>query len=390
MSALWNDGWLNALIGLLQTAQLALLQLLAWLGVAELQNGQPAWPWALRLSGENLLIDLGQARRFAGSLAVLVLVLALWLLAGLWKRGRVGLLLVGTLLLLLAPWPDKRVLAVPATPASFHRTPIGSSVESIARGQQLYAQYCVACHGADGRGQGPLAAAQAVWPPNLAGPLLWRRADGDLLWHVLHGMRGPSGATTMPAFAGKLGDADAWALIDFMKALAAGESLRTTGTWALPVRLPDAQVRCAGAPPRHLAAWRGQRLRIVVDAGLQSTPPLEDPRLVTVLLRSPGAAQPEAGCAVDASDASSAWAAVALLTGTPSAAGTTLIVDRDGWLRARSAPGQAGWSDADLLCRTDVRPQLSAVAVASADGLGALISRMDAEPVRFVKGGFVH
>jgi len=24
------------------------------------------------------------------------------------------------------------------------------------------------------------------------------------------------------------------------------------------------------------------------------------------------------------------------------------------------------------------------------DGLGALIARMDAEPVRFVKGGFIH
>jgi mono/diheme cytochrome c family protein len=390
VSDLWNGGWLNALIGLLQTAQLALLQLLAWLGLAELQHGQPAWPWALRLSGENLLIDLGQARRLAGSLAVLALVLALILVALLWRRWRWRLLLAGALLLLVAPWPDRRVLAVAATPASFHRAPAGPSVASIAQGQQLYAQQCLACHGSDGRGQGPLAAVQAVSPPNLAGPLLWRRADGDLLWHVLHGVQGRSGVSTMQAFGDRLGDADAWALIDFMKALVAGESLRSTGAWALPVRLPDAQVRCAAAPPHRLSDWRGQRLRLVVDAGQPSTPPLEDPRLVTVLLRPPGAPQPEAGCAVDASDAAAAWAALALLTGTPSAAGTTLIADRDGWLRARSTPGQAGWSDADLLCRTEVRPQAGSALVASADGLGALISRMDAEPVRFVKGGFVH
>lgn len=388
-----DDGWLNALIGLLQGAQVALLQALAALGLAEASHGQPAWPWALKLSGENLLIDLGQARRLAGSLAVVALVVVLLLLAGIWKRARVGVLVAVPLMLLAAPWPDARVVWVAATPASFHRSPTGFTVQSIAQGRTLYAQHCVGCHGADGRGLGAWADARSMSPPNLAGPLLWRRADGDLLWHVMHGMRARDGAPTMPAFAERLRDDEAWALIDFMKAQAAGETLRATGVWALPAALPDVAVRCDGQSPRRLASWRGQRVRIVAQDGAPTDRPvpLEDPRLVTVRLApsAQAASRDGAGCVVDASEAADAWAAFALVTGTPSLAGTTLIADRDGWLRARSRPGQAGWSDDDLLCRTDTAPRAVQTAVV-ADGLGALIARMDAQPVRYVKGGFVH
>lgn len=388
-----DDGWLNALIGLLQGVQVVLLQALAALGLAGTSHGQPAWPWSLKLSGENLLIDLGQARRLAGSLAVVALVVVLLLLAGVWKRARVGVLVAVPLMLLAAPWPDARVILVAATPASFHHSPTGFTVQSIAQGRTLYAQHCVGCHGADGRGQGAWADARSMSPPNLAGPLLWRRADGDLLWHVMRGMRARDGAPTMPAFGERLRDDEAWALIDFMKAQAAGQTLRATGAWALPAALPDVAVRCDGQPPRRLASWRGQRVRIVAQDGAPADPqaPLEDPRLVTVRLApsAQAASRDGAGCVVDASEAIDAWAAFALVTGTPSLAGTTLIADRDGWLRARSQPGQAGWSDDDLLCRTDTAPRAVQTAV-FADGLGALIARMDAQPVRYVKGGFVH
>jgi mono/diheme cytochrome c family protein len=102
----------------------------------------------------------------------------------------------------------------------------------------LYAAQCVACHGTDGKGQGPLAAAQPVWPPNLAGPLLWRRADGDVLWHVLNGMRDRRGATTMPGFGPALRDEDAWALIDFMKAQARAKACAPPACGPSPSRRP--------------------------------------------------------------------------------------------------------------------------------------------------------
>jgi len=79
--------------------------------------------------------------------------------------------------------------------------------------------------------------------------------------------------------------------------------------------------------------------------------------------------------------------------------GYQLIVDRAGWLRARGSPGQAAWSEDDLVCRSSVTAPPVDVSPASrggkaaapaADGLQALIRRMDAEPVRLLRGGFPH
>lgn len=416
MEMLWGAEWLNGLIGGLLTGQEMLLRLLAALGLVGMAHGQPAWPWGVRLSGENLLIDAGQARRLGVSALVLVVALVVLALAAVWRRRRWAFVAVSALMLAAAPWPEWRVLAVAATPASFHRAPGGFDVASIARGRVLFDSHCAACHGADGRGQGPLVAAQPVWPPDLAGPLLWRRADGDLLWHVLHGMRDRHGAPSMPAFGDRLRDDEAWALIDFMKAQAAGEGLRATGAWALPAALPDAGVRCDGQPARPLSDWRGQRIRIVAEADARRPPLLEDPRFVTVRLRpgpapagladGSGASDP-AGCVIDDPDA---WAAFSLVAGTTSLAGTRLIADRGGWLRVLNRPGGGDWSDEDLLCRTpsaapvaptastaprpgaagDARAAGRATSASSTDGLDALIRRMDAEPVRFVKGGFIH
>lgn len=379
--------WLNLLIGLLQGAQLQLLRMLDAIGLAQHVHGQPAWPWSHRLSGENLLIDLGQARSLAWTLVfVAVAVLAL-LLALFWRRPRFYLLALVPMLLIAAPWPQAHVVLVPATPTSFQASPTGFTAASIAKGRALYKQNCVACHGADGRGEGALAASLAVWPPDLSGPLLWRRADGDLLWRILHGTRdAQQRRATMPGFGGKIDEAEAWALIDYMKALGAGQRLRVLGNWSQPIGLPDMAVRCGAQPPRSLASWRGQRVRIVAG----NATPAEDPRLVTVLLLppSPTASSATADCVAQSA---AAWEALALITGTDHLAGTQLIADRDGWLRVRGEPGKAGWSDDDLVCRSERTPASAGQAAAApADGLGALIARMDAEPVRLVKGGFIH
>ncbi|MBT2335363.1 cytochrome c [Variovorax paradoxus] len=379
--------WLNLLIGLLQGGQLQLLRVLDALGLARHVHGQPAWPWAHRLSGENLVIDLGQARSLAWTLVFVALVVLALMLALLWRRPRFYFLALVPMLLIAAPWPEPQVVLVPATPTSFQSSPTGFTAASIAKGRVLYQQNCVACHGADGKGEGPLAASLAVWPPDLSGPLLWRRADGDLLWRILHGTRDAQqgGEPTMPRFAGKLDEADAWALLDYMKAQGAGQSLRALGSWPQPIGLPDMAVRCGSHPPRLLASWRGQRVRIVAGGAA----PAEDPRLVTVLLRPPsGSEAPAADCVADSA---AAWEALALITGTDRLAGTHFIADRDGWLRARGEPGKAGWSDDDLLCRSERASAATGQGAAPpADGLGALIARMDAQPVRFVKGGFIH
>ncbi|QPS07585.1 cytochrome c [Delftia acidovorans] len=406
-----SPDWLNPLIGAMQQAQVGLLQLLHGLGLAGTVDGQPAWPWALRLSGENLLIDLGQARGLLWSLAavataivLLVLALALALVLRRIRLPALVLTALAALALLLAPWPRADLILVPAHATSFHASPTGFSVESIARGGAVYARHCTACHGADGRGHGPLAASQAVWPPNFTSPLLWRRADGELLWAILHDRRAVESGDGARAHgqADRLSSDDAWALIDFMKARAAGQMLQIAGSWPYPVGLPDMAVQCAGQPARRLSTWqsRQQRLRVVAGSG----PVQEDPRLVSLQLSPDGGNRAASALDCTVNDPR-AWQAMALLSGSEQLQGMQWLGDRSGWLRALSRPGAQGWSEDDLVCRTDApaRTTIEATTAAAAtagpsdgpsdgssDGLGALIARMDAEPVRFIKGGFVH
>ena len=123
-------------------------------------------------------------------------------------------------------------------------------------------------------------------------------------------------------------------------------------------------------------------------SGPQSSP-VDDPRLVTVLAHAvPGADAPEC-LAVDAA----LLPALALVLGVGAeagggVAGYQLIVDRAGWLRARGQPGRTEWSEDDLVCRSTAAPR--AAGRPAGDGLDALIRRMDAEPVRLVRGGFPH
>ena len=108
--------WLNLLIGLLQGAQLQLLRVLDALGLVQQVHGQPAWPWAHRLSGENLLIDLGQARSLAWTLVCVGVALLLLVIALLWRRPRWYLLALVPMLLIAAPMPHATGERFTATP----------------------------------------------------------------------------------------------------------------------------------------------------------------------------------------------------------------------------------------------------------------------------------
>lgn len=410
MSAPPPQAWLNALLRLVQEAQLALLHLWHALGWSGEVHGQPAWPWPQRIAGETLVIDLGLARQFGLAVLAVALALACIAIAMFWRRRRLMWLGIGALALVLAPWPSPALLLTPAAPTSFHQSPTGFAVRSIADGARLYAQHCAACHGSDGRGEGPLAATLSRWPPTFLSPLLGRRAEGELFWHIVAGMRDGSGHTTMPAFGHEIDDVQVWAVIDYMKALSAGTGSTVQGNWPVPLRLPDVMVRCGTAAPRSLADWRGdQRVRVVASDGARSALPLEDPRFLTLLVTPDGRPPvdfpadiradippPNSQFRADCVAASpQAWPVFARIAGIEPArlAGTTWLADRDGWLRAQAAAGDIGWSDASLVCTAGQpasREAGSPAIRAPVDGLTALLLRLDAEPVRFVQGGFVH
>ena len=352
-------------------------------------HGQPAWPFASRIAGEMLVMDAGHARRVVASAACLGLAVLALAVSMFWRRARLGLWGLALAALLLAPWPSSNLLLTPATPTSFHASRGGFTAEGIVRGQRIYEQHCLRCHGADGRGEGPDAPGLAMWPPTLNGSLLWKRMEGELFWRVRHGLQGRDGRPTMPGFDRQLSERQVWEVLDFLQAQAAGQMLKESGVWAYPVRLPDGPVRCLRGNRASARSLAGQRLRLAVPVA--GAPALaDDPRLVTLQLLAPGtlnaAANPECEMA-----GSAAAASLSLVLGVPvgQLPGYQILVDRQGWLRAVGQPGQAGWSEGDLVCRAGAAPQARS-AVPAADGLDGLIRRMDGEPVRLLRGGFPH
>ncbi|AOI88591.1 c-type cytochrome [Burkholderia pseudomultivorans] len=387
--------WTLAFLQLLYRAQAALARTLHALGLSGDADGQAAWPWAHRIALETLRIDAALTRQLAFACAATALAVGFALVAIASRKRRFACAIVALAAAWLAPWPPSSLWLAPAVPTSFQRNPVPFSVASVMHGARLYASRCAACHGADGRGEGPLAATLAHWPPTFAGTLLARRLDGELFWRVRHGTRDAGGAPSMPGFAATLDAQDTWAVLDYLKALAAGSGARAEGAWPVPVALPALDVRCGYAAPQPLARWRdGQRVRIVALA-TGAAPPPEDPRWQTLLVTTqgapiPAAADARANCVAATPDA---WQAFATIAGVAPDAlgGTQFLADRRGWLRARALPGSAGWSDADLLCRADAgaRPP-SRTGPGDRDPLTALLQRVDAEPVRDVQAGLPH
>ena len=111
---------------------------------------------------------------------------------------------------LLAAYP------VPVAPAK---------APSLQQGQALYQAQCASCHGAQGRGDGPLAS--QLSPPPVAFSNRERARERSLF--ALHQTisRGVPG-TSMPSFA-TLSDADRWALSFFTSTLAFSEQERAAG-----------------------------------------------------------------------------------------------------------------------------------------------------------------
>ena len=92
--------------------------------------------------------------------------------------------------------------------AEAQRNPFAGNAQAIAAGRTLYSQACVACHGADGRGD--------RGPSLVSGTFSRGSADGEIFINIRSGIRG----TAMPAFSTFTTD-QTWQLISFIRSLAA-------------------------------------------------------------------------------------------------------------------------------------------------------------------------
>ena len=371
----------------LYRAQIALARVLHAIGLTGDADGQAAWPWTHRIALETLRIDAGLTRQLAFAVAATALAVVLAGIALASRKWRVVSAVAALAVAWFAPWPPSSLWLSPAVPTSFQRDPAPFSVSNVMRGAHLYAQHCAACHGADGRGEGPLAATLPRWPPTFAGALLARRLDGELFWRACATARATNGGSTMLRH-----DARPLGPLGRARPESACRGQRRAGGRRGPCRSRCRRSTCAAAPPRPSRSSAGATAASAcASSRSRRAPPPEDARWQTLLVTARGAPVAQATGAARADCVAStpdAWRAFATIAGVAPDAlgGTQLLADRRGWLQARALPGSAGWSDADLLCRSDATAR-PAVPAATGDPLTALLLRVDTEPVRDVQAG---
>lgn len=90
-----------------------------------------------------------------------------------------------------------------------------------AQGKKLYASYCVGCHGDQGKGDGPAAAALPVKPANHTdGKFMNQLPDQFLMEIISKGGVAVGKSPIMPAWGGALNDTQIRDIIAYVRSLA--------------------------------------------------------------------------------------------------------------------------------------------------------------------------
>ena len=223
---------------------------------------------------------------------------------------------------------------IPAHTASFYVSPTRFSAESVVHGEQLYRDACAGCHGALGHGDGTHHVELLSPPPDLTARALLDTSDGDLFRRIGHN--------------GEIAADDRWHLADYLRALNRGEYLRTAGRQIMPVQVPRFTVTCADGRSLDFDDLQGRVLRIVFPPAAAPSSPSRSAGLAVQAITADSSAAGEASC-VASPDTSRA---IAILLGATSEtlAGSELLIDPNGWIRARWQPGQpGGWATPDRL-----------------------------------------
>ena len=96
------------------------------------------------------------------------------------------------------------------------KNPVPPAPESITSGQQLYQKYCRFCHGADAKGNGPMAP-KGTHPPDLT-DAEWTHGSSDgEIFVVLRDGAGPK--QEMKPFKGKMTDEEMWNVVNYLRSI---------------------------------------------------------------------------------------------------------------------------------------------------------------------------
>lgn len=226
------------------------------------RHAEPTWPLAFRLSFAALdgAVDL-RTRVLIGS-QVLVLAVVALLCATLARRRRLVLAAAAFVLLVSGAAIMLPPLAVDAYPTTYRRPAVPYQAASINEGAALYRRHCAACHGPTGAGDGPARPALPRPPADLRAPHTAQHTAGDIFWWITAGIP----AARMPAFGGVLDDEQRWHLINFVRALGAARAARGLGTGVAAPDLvaPDFTFAVGPTTPRALKDYRARRIVLLV------------------------------------------------------------------------------------------------------------------------------
>ena len=92
------------------------------------------------------------------------------------------------------------------------RNPVPTTAESLNRGKEIWTIYCYPCHGAEGRGDGPITPV-FVRPPDFQAPPVTPVSEG-YIYAVTRFGRG-----LMPPYGDKVRGTDRWHLVNYVMAL---------------------------------------------------------------------------------------------------------------------------------------------------------------------------
>lgn len=81
----------------------------------------------------------------------------------------------------------------------------------LARGARVFGAFCLPCHGAEARGDGPVVARGFPAPPSLLAGHAVQLKDGQLFHVVTHGQG------NMPAYAAQLSPEDRWRVVAYLR-----------------------------------------------------------------------------------------------------------------------------------------------------------------------------
>ena len=264
---------------------------------------------------------------------------------------------------------------VQAYPTSFYTSTQPYAAPSIAQGAPLYAQNCAECHGAGGRGDGPLAGKLPIRPADLTEPHLFAHKVGEIFWWVSYGRDDG----VMPGFADKLTPDQRWDLINFVLARTAGTltlraSSQISATSAFP--LPDFAFERNGAQNTLSQMLKNGPVLVVLFGAHAPRARLEQlaqlqPRLagagLQILAVGLGPSADKAPLTVDVSQ--DVRVALALFRSPTDGEDTELMLDRNANVRARwTARGAGGLPAADTLLGDTAR--VARIPVAAANHAG--------------------